>query len=134
MFIFPGGLKFLKEEEQVQLKRGDDAEFDFNYIVDSNNGEVVTEIVFGYYKTENFKQIIAIQTQNLDFNPSLNVTWKNRMNITADLTSKAELKLTKVTGKTLFDITFYYNIKYGGEQVEIASKIKLKIVCKYPVK
>ena len=133
MFIFPSGLKFLKEEEHLQLKRGDDAEFDFNYIVDSNNGEVVTEIVFGYYKTENFKQIIAIQTQNLDFNPSLNVTWKNRINITADLTSKTELKMTKVTGKTLFDITFYCNIKCGGEQVEIASKIKLKIVCKYPV-
>ena len=133
MFIFPGGLKFLKEEEQVQLKRGDDAEFDFNYLVDSNNGEVVTEIVFGYYTTENFKQIIAIRTQNLDFNPSLNVTWKDRINITADLTSKAELKLTKVTDKTLFDITFYCNIKYGGGQVEIASKIKLEIVCKYPV-
>ena len=133
MFIFPGGLKFLKEEEHLQLKRGDDAKFDFNYIVDSNNGEVVTEIVFGYYKTENFKQIIAIQTQNLDFNPSVNVTWKDRINITANLTSKAELKLTKVTDKTLFDITFYCNIKYGGGQVEIVSKIKLEIVCKYPV-
>ena len=133
MFIFRGGLKFLKEEEHLQLKRGDDAKFDFNYIVDSNNGEVVTEIVFGYYKTENFKQIIAIQTQNLDFNPSVNVTWKDRINITANLTSKAELKLTKVTDKTLFDITFYCNIKYGGGQVEIVSKIKLEIVCKYPV-
>ena len=133
MFIFPGGLKFLKEEEHLQLKRRDDAKFDFNYIVDSNNGEVVTEIVFGYYKTENFKQIIAIQTQNLDFNPSVNVTWKDRINITANLTSKAELKLTKVTDKTLFDITFYCNIKYGGGQVEIVSKIKLEIVCKYPV-
>ena len=126
-------MKFLKEEEHLQLKRGDDAKFDFNYIVDSNNGEVVTEIVFGYYKTENFKQIIAIQTQNLDFNPSVNVTWKDRINITANLTSKAELKLTKVTDKTLFDITFYCNIKYGGGQVEIASKIKLEIICKYPV-
>ena len=92
------------------MKRGDDAEFDFIYIVDSNNGEVVTEIVFGHYKTENFKQIIAIQTQNMDFHPSLNVTWKDRINIIPDLTSKAELKLTKVTAKTLFDITFYCNI------------------------
>ena len=126
-------MKFLKEEEHLQLKRGDDAEFDFNYIVDSNNGEVVTEIVFGYYRTENFKQIIAVQKKNLDFNPSLNVTWKDRINIAANLTSKAELKLTKVTEKTLFDITFYCSIKFDGGQAEIASKIKLEIVCKYPV-
>lgn len=123
----------MNKEKHLQLKIGDDAVLNFNYIVDSNNGEAVTEVIFGYYGREKVQQIIAIQGENLTLNPKLNVTWKSKINIIADLTSVAELNLTKVTEKSLFDITFYCDIRYYRPK-ESRSKsldIKLEIVCKY---
>ena len=126
-------MKFVNEEKHLQLKRGDDAVFDFNYIVDSNSGEAIEEVLFGYYGSKEIKQIIAIQTENLVFNPAFNATWKHKIDITADLTSTAKLKLSKVTEETLFDIVFYCEIKYTTSTglKEKISEIKLEIVCKY---
>ena len=123
----------MNEKKHLQLKRGDDAVLDFNYIVDSNSGEAIEEVLFGYYGSKEIKQIIAIQTEKLVFNPAFNATWKNKIDITADLTSTAKLKLSKVTEETLFDITFYCDLKYavGAESIVQISKIKLEIVCKY---
>ena len=131
-FIFLVGLKFVNDQEHLQLKKGDDAVFDFSYIVNSSNREVVTEVVFGYYKREESKTIIAIQGENLTFNPTFNATWKSKIDITADLISTAKLRLRDVLEKTLFDITFYCGIKYESTEgsVEKPSKIKLEIVCK----
>ena len=128
---FSGGLKFVNEKKHLQLKRGNDAVLDFNFIVDS--GEAVNEVLFGYQKSKEIKQIIAIQTRDLVFNPKLNVTLRNKIDINADLTSTAKLVLSKVTEKTLFDITFYCNIKYSDLRgsKEKKSEIKLEIVCKY---
>ena len=89
------------------MKKGDNAVFDFSYIVDNSHGEALKEVVFGYYKNGDSKQTIAIQTENLVFNPGFNATWKNKTDVTAHLTSTAKLKLSKVTEETLFDIVFY---------------------------
>ena len=128
---FSGGLKFVNEKKHLQLKRGDDAVFDFSFIVDS--GETVKEVFFGYDGSKEINQIIAVHTGNLVFNPKLNVFWSNKVDITVDLTSTAKLVLSKVTEKSLFDITFFCKIKYtvGAELIEKKSKIKLEIVCKY---
>ena len=78
-----------------------------------SHGEALKEVVFGYYKNGDSKQIIAIQTENLFFNPGLNATWKNKTDVTAHLTSTAKLKLSKVTEETtLFNIIFYCEITY----------------------
>ena len=125
------GLKFVNEKKHLQLKRGDDAVFDFNFIV--NSGETVKEVLFGYEESKKINQIIAIYTGDLVFNPKLNVTLRNKIEITVDLTSTAKLVLSKVTEETLFDITFYCKIKYTAHEgsKEKKSEIKLEIVCKY---
>ena len=126
-------LKFGIKKEHLQLKKGDNAVFDFSYIVDNSHGEALKDVVFGYYENGDSKQIIAIQTENLFFNPGFNVTWKNKTDVTADLTSTAKLKLSKVTEETLFDIVFYREITYTTSTglKEKKSEIKLEIVCKY---
>ena len=123
----------MNDKKHIQLKRGDDAVFDFSYIVNHSNGEAVKEVIFGYYEREMFKQIIAVHTKNLNlnFNPTFNTTWKGKINITADVTSTAKLKLRKVVEETLFDITFYCKISTGWK--EKTSEIKLEIVCKYAI-
>ena len=124
-------MKFVNEKKHLQLKRGDDAVFDFSFIVDS--GETVKEVLFGYDGSKEINQIIAVHTGNLTLNPKLNVSWRKKVDITVDLTSTAKLVLSKVTEKPLFDTTFYCNIKYtaGAESKEKKSEIKLEIVCKY---
>ena len=115
------------------MKKGDNVVFDFSYMVDNSHGEALKDVVFGYYENGDSKQIIAIQTENLFFNPGFNVTWKNKTDVTADLTSTAKLKLSKVTEETLFDIVFYCEITYTTSTglKEKKSEIKLEIVCKY---
>ena len=46
------------------MKKGDDALFDFSYIVNNSNREAVKEIVFVHYEREDSKQIIAVQREN----------------------------------------------------------------------
>ena len=89
------------------MKKGDNVVFDFSYMVDNSHGEALKDVVFGYYENGDSKQIIAIQTENLFLNPGFIATWKNKTDVTADLTSTAKLKLSKVTEETLFDIVFY---------------------------
>ena len=114
------------------MKKSDNAVFDFSYIVDNIHGEALKDVVFGYYENGNSKQIIAIQTENLFFNPGFNATWKNNTGFTADLTSTGKLKLSKVTEETLFDIVFYCEITYATSKVlKEKSEIKLETVCKY---
>ena len=114
------------------MKKGDNAVFDFSYIVDNSHGEALKYVVFGYYENEDSKQIIAIQTENLFFNPGFNATWKNNTGFTADLTSTGKLKLSKVTEETLFDIVFYCEITYATSKgLKEKSEIKLETVCKY---
>lgn len=134
MFIYSAGLKFLKNEKNLKLNSGDDAAFNFNYIVDNNHGEAAREVMFWFYKRNNLKQIIAIQIETLFFNPALNLTWSYKIDIKADLTSTAKLKLTEVTEEALSGITFFCNIKYksqGFAMEETTLEIKLEIVCKY---
>ena len=127
------GLKFGIKKEHLQLKKGDNAVSDFSYIVDNNHGEAVKYVVFGYYENEDSKQIIAIQTENLFFNPGFNATQKYKTDVTAYLTSTAKLKLSKVTEETLFHIVFYCEITYTTSTglKEKKSEIKLESVCKY---
>ena len=115
------------------MKKGDNAVFDFSYIVDNIHGEELKDVVFEYYENGDSKQIIAIQTENLFFNPGFNATWKNNTDFAADLTSTGKLKLSKVTEETLFDIVFYCEITYATSTglKEKKSEIKLEIVCKY---
>lgn len=64
MFFFLAGLKFSNEKKHLQLKKGDDALFDFSYIVNNSNREAVKEMVFVHYEREDSKQIIAVQREN----------------------------------------------------------------------
>ena len=89
------------------MKKGDNVVFDFSYMVDNSHGEALKDVVFGYYENGDSKQIIAIQTENLFLNTGFIATWKNKTDVTADLTSTVKLKLSKVTEETLFDIVFY---------------------------
>lgn len=123
----------MNNQNNLQIKIGDDAVFYFTYMVYSNNGLAVREVIFGYYKREHLKQTTALQRENLVFNPKLNVSWRPKINITADLNSVAEVKLTNAAEKDLFNITFYCSLKYDsakGSGVK-TTKIKLDVVCKY---
>ena len=114
------------------MKKGDNVVFDFSYMVDNSHGEALKDVVFGYYENGDSKQIIAIQTENLFLNPGFIATRKNKTDATADLTSTAKLKLSKVTEETLFDIVFYCEITYATSKgLKEKSEIKLETVCKY---
>ena len=97
----------MNNQNNLQIKIGDDAVFYFTYMVYSNNGLAVREVIFGYYKREHLKQTTALQRENLVFNPKLNVSWRPKINITADLNSVAEVKLINAAEKDLFNIKFY---------------------------